>query len=317
MLIIFIGFILILSTAIFVVSQYYPDNFIVFLIYIITICMVCIVFFILERKKRHKIITYILDIFDGKFNGISIENELSILERQVMLRVKNNETIEAKIIDSYKNIASLISDISHQCKTPLSSIIMHNEMLPANDVSDVIHSQTEKLSFLLDALTKISKCEGGLITENINPQKYVIANLVCRAVNDVFVLADNKKIEILSDIPIGLTANFDMRWTSEALFNILDNAVKYSDEGSTIKITAYSYEMFVCIDIIDNGEGIPESEINNIWQRFYRGKNHLDNNNGVGIGLYLSRMILNSEGGYISVKSQVGQGSKFSIFLPI
>lgn len=122
-------------------------------------------------------------------------------------------------------------------------------------------------------------------------------------------------MDIRCTVPEELTAVFDLRWTAEAVGNILDNAVKYAPVGSEITITACAYDLFVRIDIADQGSGIPEDELTNIWKRFYRGKNAA-NQSGVGIGLYLTANILNTEGGRVSAKSGES-GSVFSVFLPI
>ncbi|MDE6708580.1 MAG: ATP-binding protein [Oscillospiraceae bacterium] len=110
-------------------------------------------------------------------------------------------------------------------------------------------------------------------------------------------------------------AVFDRKWTQEALFNILDNAVKYSPENSKIQITVKSFEMFVSIEVSDSGIGISEEELPRIFRRFYRGQN-VREQNGVGIGLYLSRQIVEEQGGYIQVESKIGKGSVFKLFLP-
>ena len=109
-------------------------------------------------------------------------------------------------------------------------------------------------------------------------------------------------------------AVFDSKWTAEALANIVDNAIKYTEHG-TITISAVSYEMFARIDISDTGSGIPESEQAKIFARFYR-SNSVQKQEGVGIGLYLARQIISGEGGYIKVASVPGKGSTFSVFLP-
>ncbi|MBO4930610.1 MAG: sensor histidine kinase [Clostridia bacterium] len=130
-----------------------------------------------------------------------------------------------------------------------------------------------------------------------------------------YASADAKNIDIRCDITDGLTAHFDLRWTAEAVSNILDNAVKYSPEESEITVSAGAYDLFVRIDIADHGAGIPEDELCNIWKRFYRGKN-AENHSGVGIGLYLTANILNTEGGRVSAKSDEN-GSTFTVFLPV
>ena len=111
-----------------------------------------------------------------------------------------------------------------------------------------------------------------------------------------------------------ISATFDMKWTAEVLANIVDNAIKYT-EHCTIRISAVSYEMFARIDISDTGSGIPETEQTKIFARFYRSK-AVQEQEGVGIGLYLARQIITGEGGYIKVASVSGKGSTFSVFLP-
>ena len=111
-----------------------------------------------------------------------------------------------------------------------------------------------------------------------------------------------------------ISGTFDPKWTAEALANIVDNAVKYTEQG-LITISAVSYEMFVRIDISDSGIGISENEQAQIFARFYRSKN-VQEQEGVGIGLYLARQIISGESGYIKVASVLGEGSTFSVFLP-
>lgn len=108
----------------------------------------------------------------------------------------------------------------------------------------------------------------------------------------------------------------DINWTTEAVFNILDNAVKYIQAGGNVTLKLEKYEMYARIDIIDNGKGILESDINNIFKRFYRGRDTL-NEDGVGLGLYLAREIITKQDGYIKVSSEKDKGSKFSLFLPL
>ena len=120
---------------------------------------------------------------------------------------------------------------------------------------------------------------------------------------------------LAAEIPQGLTAVFDPRWTSEALGTILDNAVKYAPEGSKITVSAQRYEQYVRLDILDEGPGIPEEELPEIWKRFYRSKTNR-NASGVGIGLTLCRMIVQAQGGRVLCQNLEGGGCRFSIFLP-
>lgn len=327
---IWIGILGILAGAFWLAFQYLPGDERLFILFFFASAAVCVLYFLSEHKKRTRIIEQITRILDGLEDpdAVSPDNvytmipELRELERRAVLRQKNAAAKEARICKGYENIAALVSDISHQCKTPLSSIIMYADTLPdrckkPGEWSDVIVTQTEKLRFLMEALTKLSKCESGLISENLAPSVNSVTELICHTVSEIYPSAERKNMEIISDGTAGITASFDMRWTKEALFNILDNAVKYSPADSEIRISTEIYDMFVRINIADSGPGIPEDEINDIWKRFYRGKGGKNHSaNGVGIGLYLTQRILESEGGYISVKSEPGKGCVFSVFLP-
>ena len=112
-----------------------------------------------------------------------------------------------------------------------------------------------------------------------------------------------------------LVVSHDRKWTGEALFNILDNAVKYTPEGGQICVLVESLEMYVKIDIADTGIGISEQDQGAIFKRFYR-EDIVHDADGIGIGLYLAREIVTLQGGYIRVTSEVGRGSTFSVFLP-
>ncbi|MBQ7299269.1 MAG: HAMP domain-containing histidine kinase, partial [Clostridia bacterium] len=239
------------------------------------------------------------------------DEHLTPTERRLITRLCELETREAKVQNGYKNISSLVADIAHQSKTPLSSILMYTEM---SEHGEIIRTQTEKLSFLMDSLTKLAKCEGGLIAENLAPKENSVKELLRQVIEANYASADAKNISIHCDVPDDLTAVFDLRWTAEAVGNILDNAVKYSPDRSEISISACAYDMFVRIDITDHGCGIAEDELCNIWKRFYRGKN-AENEKGVGIGLYLTANILNTEGGRVSAKSDEN-GSTFTVYLP-
>ncbi len=227
------------------------------------------------------------------------------------------ETKEANIKNSYNSISSLVADIAHQCKTPLSSIIMYTELMSAADEqgssTKIIRTQTEKLKFLMESLTKLAKCESGLIDENLAPKENSVKELLIQAISEHYPASCTKNITFHCDIPDNLTAVFDIRWTAEAVGNIIDNAVKYSLENSEIIVAVRDYDMYVRIDVSDQGEPIPEEELTNIWKRFYRGKN-AEPNSGAGIGLYLTSVILNTEGSRVTAKSGES-GNTFTVFL--
>ena len=145
------------------------------------------------------------------------------------------------------------------------------------------------------------------------PQQAALQPLLESVVEQYAAKASEKRLSLrLQDTDA--FAVFDFKWTAEALANIVDNAIKYTEHG-TIRISAVSYEMFARIDISDTGSGIPETEQAKIFARFYRSK-AVQEQEGVGIGLYLARQIISGEGGYIKIASVPGKGSTFSIFLP-
>ena len=300
-----------LSAAFFILWQYFTSPWLI-LAYILAVLAVFGFCILHERKKNRQIFDRFEQILIGKSADHVADEHLTPTERRLITRLCELETREAKVQNSYRSISSLVADIAHQSKTPLSSILMYTEM---SENGAVIRTQTEKLTFLMESLTKLAKCEGGLIAENLAPKDNSVKELLRQVIEANYTSADAKDIELRCDVPDDLTAHFDLRWTAEAVGNILDNAVKYSPQGSTVTISARPYDLFVRIDITDEGSGIPEDELCNIWKRFYRGKN-AENHSGVGIGLYLTANILNTEGGRVSAKSDEN-GSAFTVFLPV
>ena len=301
---------LLLSVLFYILWQYLESSLLI-LGYLLAVLAVCAAALLRERRKNQQIFRRFTQILDGDSADHIADEHLTPTERRLITRLCELETREAKIQDGYKNISSLVADIAHQSKTPLSSILMYTEM---SEHGEIIRAQTEKLTFLMESLTKLAKCEGGLIAENLAPKENSVKELLRRVIEANFAAADAKNIEIRCDIPDDLPASFDLRWTAEAIGNILDNAVKYSPDGSEIRVSACAYDLFVRIDIADHGCGIAEDELCDIWKRFYRGKN-AEHHSGVGIGLYLTANILNTEGGRVSAKSDEN-GSTFTVFLP-
>ncbi|HJB36410.1 MAG TPA: HAMP domain-containing histidine kinase, partial [Candidatus Blautia merdipullorum] len=178
----------------------------------------------------------------------------------------------------------------------------------------VIRQQGEKLQFLLDSLVKISRLENGII--QTVPQKGELGELACQVKSLMEQKAGEKQISL--EVKPGkekVYAWFDRKWTREALMNLADNAVKYTPAGGKVTLEVVSYSLFSRIDVRDTGIGIEEEELPEIFQRFYRSRD-VFSEEGVGLGLYLAREIVRSQGGYIKVSSKKGEGSVFSVFLP-
>ncbi len=246
------------------------------------------------------------------------EEQLSRIESKMYRYITKGVTSQRRISEERDHIKTLISDISHQTKTPIANIMVYSQLLTeeklpqsSQDLAAHIEEQAEKLSFLISSLVKTSRLENGIVAT------VPAENSVKALLEDIHLenAAAEKSITLTIQNDTDITALFDPKWTLEALVNIIDNAVKYTPEGGNVTVNVTEYEMFARIDISDTGIGILEEEIPKIFQRFYRSP-EVREKSGVGIGLYLARKIISDENGYIKVTSEKGKGSVFSVFLP-
>lgn len=249
------------------------------------------------------------------------ESELSKVESKWKRFLQDSAMAKQNLETEKANIKGLISDISHQTKTPMANIKLYSELLSEQLEEDgmeaellgQIQAQAQKLEFLIQALTKLSRLETNIL--EVVPVKSQVKPLLESAVEEIRKKAEKKEIQIKIEMDFEAEAVFDRKWTEEALYNLLDNAVKYSPAGSEVLISTKLYEMWCVIAVSDRGHGISEEEIPKIFGRFYRAK-EVQQEEGVGIGLYLVREILQKEGGFIKVNSEVGKGSTFLCYLP-
>lgn len=248
---------------------------------------------------------------EGIFNRIY--SDLNKLSRSLNLKVLN--------LDREKeSIKELVTDISHQLKTPLASLKLYNTLLIEEELEEeekMEFLQTNKLSInklhnLIDSLVNISRLEANMIS--IKKENKGIKSTLTKAIDSVRVKANQKQISIELEDFDDIQILHDSKWTEESIFNVIDNGVKYTDENGKINISVSQTINFVRIDIKDNGIGIDKLEFNNIFKRFYR-NSEVEDIEGSGVGLYLSRKILEQQGGNIIVSSKKGEGSKFSLFL--
>lgn len=240
------------------------------------------------------------------------------LERLYNVMQKTRHTVEKE----KEELQSLVSDISHQTKTPIANLKLLNDTMLTRSLTEekqkeflqATGTQLDKLDFLIQGMVKTSRLETGVIT--LKKQAAPIEDTLVNAINGVLAVVEQKNIRFSVECPSELTVSHDKRWTSEALFNILDNAVKYTSVGGSVRVSVQKWEMYLKIDVIDTGRGIPEHSQGAIFKRFYRDE-AVHDIDGVGIGLYLARKIITMQGGYITVQSKVGEGSAFSVFLPV
>lgn len=227
---------------------------------------------------------------------------------------------EAEALREKKQMKSLISDISHQTKIPLANMKLYQEFLQEEELSEKgreflrrMEEQTEKLDFLLQSMVKMSRLENGII--QIKKEKGKLQETLTAAVSQIVPAATKKEMTLRVSCDPDLLLNHDRKWTEEAIFNVLDNAVKYTDPKGSIEIQVIPQEIFTKISIRDNGKGILPERQAEIFTRFYR-EPEVHDNHGVGIGLYLTRKILELQNGYIEVRSEAGKGSEFCLYLP-
>jgi signal transduction histidine kinase len=239
------------------------------------------------------------------------------MKRLYQIHLQSRERLKAE----KQEIQELISDISHQVKTPLSNLKMYNSTLMERSLSpekeheflSLMDTQISKLDFLIQSMVKASQLEAGIIELKVKPSP--IYDTVARALGGIVLPAEKKGIKVSVLCDQAVVVPHDVKWTAEALFNLLDNAVKYTDPGGRVGISVEKWKIYTKIDISDTGRGIPENRWAQIFQRFYRGE-EVHDIPGVGLGLYLSREIVSKQRGYIQVKSEVAKGSTFSVFLP-
>lgn len=229
-------------------------------------------------------------------------------------------TVSSKNLKAEKDkIKTLIADISHQTKTPISNVLLYTQLLGEQELPEesracvtALEGQATKLQSLIDALVKTSRLETGIIA--LRPTSGQLESVIQSAVSQLAPKAEAREITIITEATTA-DAIFDPKWTEEAIFNLLDNAVKYTPAGGEVRVRVTCYELFSAIYVSDTGPGIPEEEQPKVFQRFYRGIAH-QTEEGVGIGLYLVRQIAEGQGGYVKVNSQKGTGSTFSLYLP-
>ena len=247
------------------------------------------------------------------------ESRLSALETRMAHYLSSNAVSARNLAEEKDKIKTLIGDISHQTKTPIANLLLYAQLLGEQDLPpesrayvSALEHQAEKLRFLIDALVKTSRLESGVLA--MTPKSHPIQQLLEAAAAQAAPRAEARGIALTVE-PADLTARFDPKWTTEALYNLVDNAVKYTPAGGSVTLRAVGYELFCRIDVTDTGSGIPEAEQARIFQRFYRSPS-AGETEGVGIGLYLARQIAAGQGGYLKVTSRPGEGSTFSLFLP-
>ena len=281
-----------------------------------------------RRQKQERCIVSLLDdCLSGNFGFTGDEQKLNELGNPIFadLIVKLGESLRLKqhrLEEEQDNTKALVTDISHQLKTPVSAVkacfAVWSEAEDESEREEFINrskSQIDRLEALLAALVNVSRLESGMI--ELKKDKVMLTQLIVGAVNSVCCKALKKDIRIETSGFEDTELWLDEKWTVEAIANVLDNAVKYSPSKSSIGISVQKLYSFARVEIKDCGPGIAQEERNKIFRRFYRGTGEFVRREaGSGVGLYLTRNILERQGGAISARSGA-DGAVFIIQLPL
>lgn len=277
----------------------------------------------LYRRERlyRKSENIIKDYIDGNYTvHLPQSNEgniyqllASVDQLATMLQAKNDT--EQKTKEFLKNT---ISDISHQLKTPLSALMMYQEIIenePDNpetvkEFSFQIGTALKKIEQLIQAMLKITRIDAGSIS--FEKSNYSIPNILSHAISELTTRANHEKKEIVIDGDLKQMLYCDIEWTGEAVGNIVKNALDHTDAGGKITISWERTPAMIRIFITDNGHGIAGEDIHHIFKRFYRSKN-TSGSQGIGLGLPLAKAIVEGQGGILSVQSERLQGTTFTL----
>ena len=273
-----------------------------------------------SRRTLRRLDRMLTAAVDGSFREtVFDESAVSALEAK-LARFLNGSAVSARsLAEEWEAIRALLADISHQTKTPVANILLYASLLAEGDLTPqqaeqaaMVKAQGEKLAFLIRTLVRASRLETGVLT--MSPAVHPLQPLLEETVRQARRQAEAGGVA-LAAAPTAAAACFDAKWTAEALANVVDNALKYTPAGGSVHLSVREYQMFCAIVVSDTGPGIPEGEQGAIFNRFYRGEN-VREQEGLGIGLYLTREILRRQGGYIKVRAKPGQGSTFFLYLP-
>lgn len=295
--------------------------FMIGLIFLLAAMIIMFLDWYLRRRSLKQMRSMIQSAMDGTFQADHFDESLfASVETQLGEYIAATEIQEKKAVMEQEKTKTLIADISHQTKTPLANILLYAELLKeegagSSETIVMLEGQVKKLDFLIQSLVKLSRLETGILV--LHPEKNEVSALLEEAQKQYAASAEEKGLYLRmhAEEAQGVTARFDPKWTLEALGNLIDNAIKYTQTGG-VTVRVRPYELFVGIEVADTGIGIAEEEHAKVFGRFYRSA-AVSDRQGVGIGLYLAREILRQQSGYMRLSSEVGKGTVFSVYLPV
>lgn len=267
-----------------------------------------------------------LDEKEIQETGAGEETLYARMEHMLVRIQRMSRGRQQELEESRSRIQKLITEIAHQMRTPLANAGTYLELLegelsdrklpadsPAPFYLDAVRASQEKLRFLTEEFIKMSRLENRMI--RIRKEETDIGGTLECALDRLHMAAKKKELTICAQIPEGLSCPHDPGWLGEALWNVLDNSVKYSHEKGRIWVEASQSEMYLTIRVADEGIGMEEGEETLVFQRFYRGR-RTTSFEGFGIGLYLAREIILQHDGFMTIRRRE-PGVEVKICLPV
>lgn len=288
----------------------------------------CYLIYRREYRNYQSIYRYLEEFELGNYRYQGKESSMepgihSQLAEQLARMGEAFDTLKRRLEGEKENTKELVTDISHQLKTPVAALKLGHELLRDESLTEEERQEflerngreIMRLSQLLETLSNLSMLEADMI--RLSPRDASLKETLIRAVNGIYIKAEEKQIEIeLADFE-AVRLVHDVRWTAEAISNVLDNAVKYSPSGTKVQIRVEAMVSYVFIEVEDEGIGIAKSEYPDIFKRFYRGSDSVvESQEGAGVGLYLVRKILEEQGGSVRAYQAHGGGTVIQIMLP-
>ena len=298
----------------------------IFIIFLILICFVLIVSLILAILYFRKIYKDIKDMTDYVYNSSegrnfdmknrNQEGQIGLLKTE-LIKMTNILKEKVELLNNEKIFLNeVISDISHQLKTPMTSLIILNDLmyedLPKEtkiEFLDKIKSQLNRMEWLIKSMLKLSKVEAKVI--DFEKKEVKVSELIKKSISPSLISMEIKNIELTVNGDENISYIGDINWSCEAFVNIIKNCVEHTDTNGKINISYEENPLYCEVVIKDNGEGIDKKDLPHIFKRFYKGKSSKDDS--VGIGLAMAKSIIESQNGDIYVKSEKNKGSEFHI----
>lgn len=296
-------------------------DFFFVLFYFICTSFIYLLFIRKQYQKIEEMNQYMVAVLNGNDHFDIRDYEEGVMSRlrndiyRITTRLKNQKE---DVMQDKKNLEIVLSDISHQLKTPLTSMyvindVLYEDTLKESEKKELLtknRKQLERIEWLVSSLLKISRIDSGTVT--FKKEKVEMRNLIEKALEPITIALElkNQEVEIRGDNSLKMVC--DSNWTREALLNILKNAHEHSKEGTKISVSYGTNALYTFIEIKDEGEGIETKDLKKVFQRFYKG-NH--NKESIGIGLNMAYTILSKQNGTIEVASKKGQGTSFTIKL--